>query len=99
MVVGRVALEVELGGVAIEAAQGVDRRRFLEQRIPLADLSLPQVLAEVLRGRLNKQIAADLGIDERSVKRHRTNLMRKLEVKSLAELVQLAVEAGVNRAD
>lgn len=52
------------------------------------------VLAEVLKGRMNKQIAADLGIDERSVKRHRTNLMRKLEVKSVAELTQLAVEAG-----
>ena len=52
------------------------------------------VLSEVLKGRMNKQIAADLGIDERSVKRHRTNLMRKLEVKSVAELTQLAVEAG-----
>jgi FixJ family two-component response regulator len=44
---------------------------------------------------LNKQIAADLGIDERSVKRHRTNLTRKLRVDSLAELVRLAVEAGI----
>ena len=58
-----------------------------------------RVLAEVLRGRLNKQIAVDLGIDERSVKRHRTNLMRRLKVNSLAELVQLAVEAGVHRVD
>ena len=55
-----------------------------------------EVLACVLRGRLNKQIAADLGIDERSVKRHRTNFMRKLYVKSVAELAQIAVEAGVN---
>ncbi len=53
-----------------------------------------QVLAQVIKGRMNKQIAADLGIDERSVKRHRTNLMRKLEVQSVAELVQLAMEAG-----
>jgi two-component system response regulator FixJ len=53
-----------------------------------------EVLVHVLRGQLNKQIAADLGIDERSVKRHRTNLMRKLNVESVAGLVQLAVAAG-----
>jgi FixJ family two-component response regulator len=45
-------------------------------------------------GRLNKQIAAKLGIHERSVKRHRTNLMGKLEVNSVAELVQLVIESG-----
>jgi FixJ family two-component response regulator len=54
-----------------------------------------EVLTHVLRGELNKQIAADLKIDERSVKRHRTSLMGKLQVTSVAELVQLAGEAGV----
>ena len=54
-----------------------------------------EVLTHVLRGQLNKQIAADLGIDERSVKRHRTSLMHKLQVQSVAELAQLAVEAGM----
>ena len=53
-----------------------------------------EVLAHVLRGELNKQIAADLGIDERSVKRHRTSLMKKIAVRSVAELAQLAGEAG-----
>ena len=53
-----------------------------------------EVLNHVLRGQLNKQIAADLGIDERSVKRHRTSLTRKLQVQSVAELAQLAVAAG-----
>ena len=53
-----------------------------------------EVLTHVLRGQLNKQIAADLGIDERSVKRHRTSLTRKLQVQSVAELAQLAFEAG-----
>ena len=51
-----------------------------------------EVLTHVLRGQLNKQIAADLGIDERSVKRHRTGLMGKLHVQSVAELVHLANE-------
>ena len=55
-----------------------------------------EVLAHVLRGQLNKQIAADLSIDERSVKRHRTNLMNKLHIRSVAELVQLAVKVGIS---
>ena len=55
-----------------------------------------EVLAHVLRGRLNKQIATDMGINERSVKRHRTSLMHKLGVKSVAELVQIAFEAGMS---
>lgn len=53
-----------------------------------------EVLLFVLRGLMNKQIAAALGIDERSVKRHRTHLMGKLGVKSVAELARLAVAAG-----
>lgn len=53
-----------------------------------------EVLGKVLKGQINKQIAWDLGIDERSVKRHRTNFMRKLDVRSVAELVHLAIEAG-----
>jgi len=53
------------------------------------------VLMHVLRGRLNKQIAAELGIDERSVKRHRTSLMAKLQVRSVAELARLAFQAGL----
>jgi FixJ family two-component response regulator len=54
-----------------------------------------EVLQHVLHGRLNKQIAFDLGLNERSVKRHRTNFMRKLEVSSVADLVKYAIEAGL----
>lgn len=53
-----------------------------------------EVLGHVLSGKLNKQIAASLGIDERSVKRHRTHIMHKLDVKSVVQLAQLAAEAG-----
>jgi FixJ family two-component response regulator len=55
-----------------------------------------EVLTHVLRGRMNKRIALALGIAERSVKRHRTSIMGKLEADSVAELVQLAVEAGLD---
>lgn len=54
-----------------------------------------EVLEHVVRGRMNKQIADDLGINERTVKLHRTNLTRKLQVPSVAELTRLAEEAGL----
>jgi len=54
-----------------------------------------EVLEQVVLGRMNKQIAADLGINERTVKLHRTNLTRKLQVQSVAELTRLVEEAGL----
>jgi len=70
-----------------------DRRRALNLRFEKLTPREREVLLQVLRGRLNKQIAADLGIDERSVKRHRTSLMAKLQVRSVAQLARLAVQA------
>ena len=70
-------------------------RREFQSRFEKLSKRERQVLSQVIKGRMNKQIAADLGIDERSVKRHRTNLMRKLEVRSVAELTQLSIEARV----
>jgi FixJ family two-component response regulator len=54
-----------------------------------------EVLAHVVQGKLNKQIAADLAIHERTVKLHRTGITTKLQVRSVAELTRLAQEAGV----
>jgi len=48
-----------------------------------------KVIAQVAAGALNKQIAADLGMSEVTVKVHRANAMRKLRVKSVAELVRM----------
>src|SRR5262245_49636057 len=53
-----------------------------------------EVLGLVLQGRLNKQIAGDLGIHERTVKVHRKSIMTKLGVRSVAALTRLAQEAG-----
>ncbi len=74
---------------------GRDCRREVHDRFKQLTPRDQEVLAHVLRGQLNKQIAAELCIDERSVKRHRTSLMQKLRVQSMAELFHLAHEAGM----
>jgi two-component system response regulator FixJ len=54
-----------------------------------------EVLSHVVRGQLNKQIAADLGLHERTIKLHRTAMTTKLKVQSVAELTRLTQEAGI----
>ena len=54
-----------------------------------------QVLEQIVAGRLNKQIAFDLGTSEKTIKFHRGNLMRKMGVRVVADLVKLAERAGV----
>lgn len=56
-----------------------------------------EVLVEVVRGRLNKQIAYDLGTVEKTIKVHRARVMEKMQVHSLAELVRIAERAGLVR--
>jgi FixJ family two-component response regulator len=54
-----------------------------------------QIFALVVTGMLNKQIAAELGIVEKTVKVHRARVMEKMRAGSLAELVRLADRAGI----
>ena len=54
-----------------------------------------EVLREVVRGQMNKQIAATLGISERKVKLHRTAVKAKIGVQSSARLATLAKDAGL----
>jgi RNA polymerase sigma factor (sigma-70 family) len=53
-----------------------------------------EVFALVVRGKLNKQIAFELGTSERTIKAHRHNIMQKLKVHSLAEAVSIAERLG-----
>jgi FixJ family two-component response regulator len=54
-----------------------------------------EVFALVVTGMLNKQIAGELGIGEKTVKVHRARVMEKMQAGSVAELVRLADRAGV----
>lgn len=57
-----------------------------------------QVIALVTSGLMNKQIAGEIGVSEITVKVHRSNVMRKMGAKSLADLVRMADALGVRRA-
>ena len=92
-----------------ELSQSVERalRRSTEQRRRIAqrdearhliDLLTPrefEVMQLVVTGMLNKQVGAELGAAERTIKAHRGRVMRKLGVVSVAELVRLVQRAGV----
>jgi DNA-binding NarL/FixJ family response regulator len=54
-----------------------------------------EVLLGIARGRTNKEIAAELGISHRTVETHRESLMRKLQIRTVAELTRFAIEAGI----
>lgn len=71
------------------------RLETLRQRFEQLTDREREVLRHVVQGKLNKQIAADLGIHERTVKLHRTGITTKLGVHSVAELTRLVQEAGI----
>lgn len=80
-----------------DAEESMRRTRLgaVSQRFASLTRREMEVLAEVVRGRMNKQIAATLGISERTVKMHRTSITTKVGVHSAAQLATLAREAGL----
>ena len=67
-----------------------DALRALRERFETLSQRERVIMTEVARGRLSKQIAGDLGISETTVKVHRSNLMRKMKIRSLTELTRIA---------
>jgi FixJ family two-component response regulator len=72
--------------------------RELEERMERLTARERQVLERIVAGRLNKQIADDLGISIKTVEAHRSNIMEKLLARSMAELMRIAIRARVGLA-
>ena len=71
----------------------------LRERFELLDAREREIMALVVTGRLNKQIADDLKVSEITAKVHRGQVMRKMRAKSLAELVRMADQLGVTAGE
>ena len=90
---------------AVEVGLARDRARresdsalaALKERFDMLSSREHEVMLGVVAGRLNKQIANDIGIAESTVKVHRVNLMRKMKARSLPELSRMAVTLNVRR--
>jgi RNA polymerase sigma factor (sigma-70 family) len=75
------------------------QRRAKEDRLAQLTSREREVLRLIVEGRTNKETAATLGISHRTVETHRENILRKLGVRSVAELTRLAIETGMLRED
>lgn len=75
-----------------------DQRQSIEQRLATLTHREREVLEHVVSGQLNKQIAAKLGTVEKTIKVHRGRVMAKMGVDSVADLVRVAEQAGIEPA-
>jgi len=93
-------IEADILLAAIEGAVTRDRearsassiRRSTKQAIARLTPRELQILDRIVDGRLNKQIAYDLGITEKTVKVHRSHIMKKIGARTVADLVRRIVE-------
>jgi FixJ family two-component response regulator len=98
-----VAAETLLAAVRVaiiedaSARQGRADTAQLEQRLASLTPREREVFAAVAAGKLNKQIAADLGIVEQTVKFHRARLMERMQARTAAELMLIAAMLGIGR--
>ncbi len=81
------------------ARRGLREDRVACERVERLTGRESQVLELIVAGRLNKQIADDLGISIKTVEAHRANIMDKLGARTMADLMRIALRAGASRAD
>ena len=74
------------------------QRSKIQQQLATLTPREREVLHHIIAGKLNKQVAAELGIVEKTIKVHRARVMKKMNVRSLAELVRVAEHAGIKPA-
>lgn len=80
---------LELAKTSFAAAQASASREALLNKLTSREA---QVLERIVAGRLNKQIAADLGISIKTVEAHRANIMEKLGASTVADLLKIALK-------
>lgn len=80
---------------SLAARAATERHADLQRRVGSLTRREQQVFAQVVNGCMNKQIAAALGIAEKTVKVHRARVMRKMGARSVAELARLAERIGL----
>ena len=85
------ALDLDASSRAVRA-----RRQDLRRRYVRLTPREREVFLHLIGGQLNKQVAAELQITERTIKLHRANIFLKLEVDSMVELARLAVDLGID---
>ena len=79
--------------------QGKARLGEVQRRVSTLTPREYEVFVRVVSGALNKQIAYDLGVSEKTVKAHRGKVMGKMQAKSLAHLVRMGHAVGVRPAE
>jgi FixJ family two-component response regulator len=80
-----------------DARQTRDMIEIVEKRLLRLTPREREVLSHVVAGRLNKQIAADLGTVEKTIKVHRSRMMAKLCVRTVADLVRMVEQLNAAR--
>ncbi|HEY4802700.1 MAG TPA: LuxR C-terminal-related transcriptional regulator [Paraburkholderia sp.] len=94
------AVLIEVTAGALARAQRLFAQRLhraeVQRRIDSLTPREREVMALIVRGRLNKLVADELGAAEKTVKIHRARVMEKMKVTSLAELVHLLVASGLD---
>ena len=80
---------------SMENVQFESQRASIQERLATLTPREREVMEFIVTGRLNKQVAAELGTVEKTIKVHRARVMAKMQVESLAELVRLAEHIGM----
>lgn len=88
---GAVRAALERDASVREANAG---KEVLQSRLSTLTAREREVLAAVVGGKLNKQIAGDLGIVEQTVKFHRAKIMKRMQAHTVAELMHIAAQLG-----
>ncbi|KKK09989.1 MULTISPECIES: response regulator [Bacillus] len=92
---GDILLQANVAAKVFESTEHQVTPTHLKKEINMLTEKEMLVLQAVARGYRSKEIAFDMGISERTVKAHLTNIYQKLEVTSRAEAIKVAVELGV----